>query len=143
MDAPPALDAVRGHAVARLLLPLLIVAAALVVHALVVHQGERRERARVEARAERVADALERRVDAYGSVLYGVRGLLGASRRVTAREFHLSHEAREVEGTGMGLAICKKIVEQRGGRIWVESSEGEGARFTFALPAAEHRPAAA
>jgi signal transduction histidine kinase len=53
------------------------------------------------------------------------------------------HRGDDVEGTGMGLAICKKIVEQRGGRIWVESSEGEGARFTFALPAAEHRPAAA
>jgi CHASE1-domain containing sensor protein len=105
MDAPPALDAFRGHAVARFLLPLLIVAAALVVQALVVHQGERRERARVEARAERVADALERRVNAYSSVLYGVRGLLGASRRVTAREFHLSHEAREVELRYPGLKV--------------------------------------
>jgi chemotaxis family two-component system sensor kinase Cph1 len=46
------------------------------------------------------------------------------------------HRHDEVEGTGMGLAICKRIVEAYDGRIWVESEPGEGARFTFALPAA-------
>jgi len=43
-----------------------------------------------------VADNIERRVLAYGDVLYGVHGLCGGSRRVTAAEFHASHEAHEV-----------------------------------------------
>ena len=68
---------------------------------------------------------------------------IGIDSQDTGRVFGMFKRlhGKEIPGTGIGLALCKKIVERKGGRIWVESEAGRGATFKFIIPFNHMEPA--
>ena len=63
-------------------------------------------------------------------------GIHPDDQRIIFDEFRQADgsSTREFGGTGLGLAITRKLVEMMGGRIWLESTPGQGSAFTFSLP---------
>jgi PAS domain S-box-containing protein len=81
---------------------------------------------RITIRAKRISQAVEVRVIDTGS------GVLADIEPRLFQPFHTS----KPEGMGMGLAICRSIIESHGGRIWAEANDGGGSVFSFTLPIA-------
>jgi two-component system phosphate regulon sensor histidine kinase PhoR len=86
---------------------------------------------RVEARDGEVVTSVEDRGVGIPRALQG---------RVFERFYKVDRARVRGGGTGLGLSIARHVVEQHGGRIWVESEEGRGSTFSFAIPIAEERP---
>lgn len=98
----------------------------LVANALKFH-GE--GRARVWVQAEGEAHGMTQLAVADGGI-----GIAPEKREHVFEMFQRLHDREAYEGTGIGLAVCRKIVERHGGRIWVDEREGGGTVFRFTLP---------
>jgi len=62
-------------------------------------------------------------------------GIAPEDQEKVFEEFHqVGTAAKKIEGTGLGLTLCRKFVELYSGKIWVKSQEGVGSTFTFTLP---------
>src|SRR5258708_1847134 len=81
--------------------------------------------------------ATRRKTDCLFSVKDNRIGIAPAYQNRIFNLFQRLHASHEYPGTGIGLAVCQRIVRVHGGDIWVESAEGAGATFFFNLPAGE------
>jgi PAS domain S-box-containing protein len=88
-------------------------------------------RARVWVRAEASANGMAQICVADGGI-----GIPRDQREEVFEMFGRLHDREVYDGTGIGLAICRKIVERHGGRIWIDERDGGGAVFRFTLPVA-------